>query len=315
VRAVRITGPGRVEVVTAPAPAAAAGEVVVDVTWAAVCNTDRRLAARGTTAAVPGHEVAGELAGTPVGIHPDTGCGRCPACRDGRTNRCPAKVAIGIDRDGGLAGRVSVPEAHVVALDGVDPAVAPLLEPLACAVHAERRLPDAGETAVVVGAGAMGVLVMWVLQATGRRVAVRQRSAARAALAAELGADAVFGPDEEVPGGPPAAVVVTAPGADALAWALGAVADGGTVHAFAGSPGGALVDVNVVHYRHLDLVGGTGSGLADYRLAVELVRSGAVPLARLPRATTDLDGAVAALTTASTGRPLRTMIELTGEDR
>lgn len=314
-RAVRITGPGRAEVVTAPAPVAAAGEVVVDVTWAAVCTTDRKNAARGALAAVPGHEVAGELNGTPVGVHPDTGCGHCPACREGRTNRCPAKVSIGIDRDGGLAGRVAVPEAHVVALDGVDPAVAPLLEPLACAVHAERRLGEGGKTAVVVGAGAMGVLTMWALQAAGRRVAVLQRSAARRAAAAELGADAVFGPGEEVPGGPPAAVVVTAPGADALTWALGAVADGGTVHAFAGTPGGALVDANTVHYRHLDLVGSTGSGLADYRRAVELVRSGAVPLARLPRTTTDLDGAVAALTTASTGSALRTMIELTGEDR
>lgn len=320
-RAVRVAGPGRAGIVTRPGPSAVSGEVVVDVTWAAVCNTDRKLVARGTTTVVPGHEVAGTLDGTPVGIHPDTGCGRCPACREGRTNRCPEKVSVGIDRDGGLAGRVAVPEHHVVPLDGVDPQVAPLLEPLACAVHAERRLPDRGDTAVVVGAGAMGILAMWALRAAGRRVAVRQRSPERRALATDLGADAVFGTEDELPevlGGPPTAVVVTAPGADPLGWALETVAEGGTVHAFAGSPCGALVDANDVHYRHLDLVGSTGSGLADYRRALELARSGAVPLHRLPRTTTDLDGAVAALTEPAgpAGRShLRTMIELTGDDR
>jgi threonine dehydrogenase-like Zn-dependent dehydrogenase len=317
-RAVRITAPGRAEVVSLPCPGAVPGEVVADVSWAAVCGTDRKLVARGATAAVPGHEVAGELAdGTAVGIHPDTGCGRCAQCRAGRTNRCPRKVSVGIDRDGGLAGRVRVPEAHVVPLDGVDPSVAPLLEPLACAVHAERRLPDGGDT-VVVGAGAMGIMVMWALQAAGRRVVVRQRSAARRVLAAELGATAVFGANDDLPevlAGPLASVVVTAPGADALAWALSTVAEGGTVHAFAGSPGGALIDANTVHYRHLDLVGSTGSGIADYRRALELVRSGAVPLHRLPRTATDLDGAVAALVAPPQGRHLRTVIELTGADR
>jgi L-iditol 2-dehydrogenase len=147
---------------------------------------------------------------------------------------------------------------------------------------------------------------------------VRQRSAERRALAAELGAAAVFGANDdlsEILAGPPASVVVTAPGADALTWALDTVAEGGTVHAFAGSPGGALVDANTVHYRHLDLVGSTGSGLADYRRAAELVRSGAVRLDRLPRTATDLDGAVGALAAPPRGRLLRTMIALTGADR
>lgn len=317
-RAVRIAAPGHAEVVSRPDPVAAEGEVVVDVAWAAICNTDRKLVARGSRV-TPGHEVGGTLPdGTRVGVHPDTGCGRCPWCRDGRTNRCPERRSIGIDRDGGLAGRVAVPIAHAVPLDGVPLEVSPLLEPLACAVHAERRLTDAGDTAVVVGAGAMGIVVMWALRAAGRRVVVVQRSETRRDLAAHLGADAAIGPDDDPRSsleGPPSAVVVTAPGVGPLAWGLDVVADGGCVHAFAGTPGGAAVDANVVHYRHLDLVGSTGSGLADYRRAVELVRSGAVPLDRLPRHTTDLDGAVEALTTPSAGDRLRTMVELTGDDR
>ncbi|MFM7718743.1 MAG: hypothetical protein ACKO8G_04515, partial [Actinomycetota bacterium] len=48
------------------------------------------------------------------------------------------------------------------------------------------------------------------------------------------------------------------------------------------TPGGAGVDANAIHYRHLALVGSTGSTIADYRRALDLARSGAVPLDRLP---------------------------------
>jgi L-iditol 2-dehydrogenase len=82
---------------------------------------------------------------------------------------------------------------------------------------------------------------------------------------------------------------VTAPGSEPLLWALEEVAVGGVVHAFAGTPGGAPVDANIAHYRHLTLVGSTGSALSDYRRAVELVSSGELPLEELPRATVPLE--------------------------
>ncbi|MFC7404110.1 alcohol dehydrogenase catalytic domain-containing protein [Georgenia alba] len=314
-RAVRITGPGTVEIAELDRPGQVAGEVLVEVACAAICSTDRKLVARGQLVGrVPGHEVAGRLAdGTPVGVHPDTGCGRCAACRRGQTNLCPDKQAVGIDRDGGLAQAVAVPAAHAVPLDGVPLAVAPLLEPLACCVHAVRRAGAFDGPALVVGAGAMGLLLMWVLQAEGHRVAVCQRSPDRRARAAQLGADAVLGPDDDVVaslGEPPAAVFVTAPGAEALTWALERVATAGVVHAFAGSPGGASVDANLVHYRHLTLVGSTGSGLVDYAAAAELVRRGTVDLARLPVRRTDLAGASGAVTVPEPGSALRTVVDL-----
>jgi L-iditol 2-dehydrogenase len=164
--------------------------------------------------------------------------------------------------------------------------LAPLVEPLACCLHAVSMLEVRdGDTAVVVGAGSLGILGMWALQAAGVRVAVMQRSEARRLLAAELGADAVLGPDEDPGrslGRSPRVALVTAPGADALVWALERVAVGGRVHAFAGTPGGAPVDANVVHYRHLALVGSTGSTVEDYRRGLEMARSGSIPLGRLP---------------------------------
>jgi len=294
-RAVRIDGPGRVATLDVSEPEAAPGDVIVRVHAAAICATDRRLAWVGTpTPRIPGHEIAGVLEdGTAVGVQPNVGCGRCRSCALGLENRCPDHVDIGIQRDGGLAERIAVPEGHVVPLDGFPMDLAPSIEPLACCLHAVAMLSvDGDEVAVVVGAGTLGVIGMWALQASGARVAVVQRSEARRRLAAELGADAVLGPADDVAsalGSPPRAALVTAPGVEALAWAIEHVEVGGRVHAFAGTPGGAPIDANVVHYRHLRLMGSTGSTVVDYGHARDLARSGTIPLERLPSRTVALD--------------------------
>jgi L-iditol 2-dehydrogenase len=294
-RAVRIDGPRRVATLDVPEPEAAPGEVTVRVRAAAICATDRRLANAGTPEPrIPGHEVAGVLEdGTAVGVQPNVGCGRCTSCALGLENRCPDHVDIGIQRDGGLAELIVVPDGHVVPLDGFPFELAPSIEPLACCLHAVGMLDVAeGNLAVVVGAGTLGIIGMWALQAAGARVAVVQRSEARRHLAAELGADAVLEPGDDVAaalGALPAAALVTAPGIEALSWAIDQVDVGGRVHAFAGTPGGAPVDANLVHYRHLRLVGSTGSTVEDYRRARDLARSGAVPLDRMPSRTVALN--------------------------
>jgi len=294
-RAVRIEGPRRVAVLDVREPEATAGEVAVRVRAAAICATDRRLATHGTPAPrIPGHEVAGVLEdGTAVGVQPNVGCGRCRSCALGLENRCPDHVDIGIQRDGGLAEWIVVPERHAVPLDGFPFDLAPSIEPLACCLHAVAMLDVAGdEAAVVVGAGTLGIIGMWALRAAGARVAVVQRSETRRRLAAELGADAALGPRDDIAatlGSRPSVALVTAPGVEALSWAVEHVDVGGRVHAFAGSPGGAHIDANVVHYRHLRLMGSTGSTVDDYRRARDLARSGSVPLERLPSRTVSLE--------------------------
>jgi L-iditol 2-dehydrogenase len=318
VKAVRATAPGLVELVDVPEPTNGPGEVLVEVAAAALCATDRKLAARGSPQPrIPGHEISGWLEdGTPVGIHPDIGCGRCSLCRVGLENRCLDRISIGLDRDGGLAERLSVPAPHVLPLEDLELSLSPLLEPLACCLHAVDLLGVRdGDTAVVVGAGSMGILCMWALQAGGARVAVSQRSLERRVLAGELGAQAVLAPEDtaaDVLGGPPRLAIVTAPGGAALEWALEQVAVGGIVHAFAGTPEGAPVDANVIHYRHLTLVGSTGSRLADYERARELVRSRRIDLARLPRSTISLEEAPDALLRDPPPLELKVIVDVRG---
>ena len=300
-KAVRVLAPGSIELAELPIPSPSAGEALVRVRAAALCATDRKVAAGGTARPlVPGHEVVGTLPeGGLVGVHPDIGCGQCAVCTAGFENRCADRVSIGLDRDGGLAEWLVAPRAHLVPIDGIPTHVASALEPLACCLHATSLLDvRPGDVAVVVGAGAMGILSVWALQAAGATVAVFQRSEPRRRLARELGPDAVLGPGEhvvDVLGRAPRLAIVTAPGAESLRWALEEVEVGGVVHAFAGTPGGAEVDANLVHYRHLSLVGSTGSRLADYELARDLVADGTIDLARLPTHVVGLEEAPAAL--------------------
>lgn len=287
-RAVRVFAPGRVDLVDVDPPQPGSDEVLVEVAAAGICGTDRRLVARGSDPPrILGHEAVGVLEdGTPVGIQPDVGCGTCLPCREGFENRCPDRQAIGLTRDGGMAEQVAVPAHHAVPLEGVPLDLGPLLEPLGCCVHAVSMLdPAEGTPAMVVGAGPMGVMAMWVLQARGCRVVMVQRSPERRELAAELGADAVAAPDgdpAEALEAAPQVAVVTAPTSEALTRALEQVALGGRVHAFAGMTDGGDIDANTVHYRHLTLLGSTGSRLSDYRAARDLAAGGEVPLARLP---------------------------------
>lgn len=315
-KAVSIGSPGRADLTERPPPRPGRGELLVDVTYAAVCSTDRKMVRRGEPRGrIPGHEVVGRLDdGQVVGIHPDTGCGECVQCVGGETIRCPQRQAIGIDLDGGFAEQLVVPEAHAVAVDDIAEPLIPLLEPLACTLHAARRLgAQPGESAVVVGAGAMGILAMWALQSLGLEVHVCQRSERRRAQAADLGAHGAMGPDDDpvrLIGVAPQVILVTAPGREPLDWALRHAAEGGRVHAFAGSPQPVTVDVNVVHYRHLTLVGGTGSGLSDYRRGLNLVRDGAIDLARLPRSRIKFDALPEALTGPPEGDALRSVVRI-----
>lgn len=281
-------GPGEVRIAELPVPAPAPGEILIRVAFSGICATDHKLAARGFEAPrVLGHEIGGWLEDeTAVGVHPEVGCGQCERCRAGFENRCASRVSIGIDRDGGLTEYVTVPERNIVPLGSLSLRQAPLLEPLACALHAVEVLRvESDEAALVVGAGTMGLLAMLALLSRGARVAVSQRSPLRRHLASELGADVVIGPGEDpspLLGEPPAVVIVTAPTSQALTYALDVVAIGGRVHAFAGIPGGGEIDANVIHYRHLALTGSTGSRLGDYHRALELGGSGQIALSRFP---------------------------------
>ena len=209
-RAYRLLGVGRAEVMDVRQPEPKPDELLLRVLAAGVCRTDLSLLRSPGDVELPvtlGHEIVGEVVAAggavenkPLGVlgavYELIGCGICPACRRGEDNLCRARSpeVPGITRDGGMAEFVSVPARNVVEVDALDPvAAAPLTDAGMTALHAVERgrmLLAPPATAVVTGIGGLGHLAVQFLRAlTDARVIALDVDPSRLALAAELGAD------------------------------------------------------------------------------------------------------------------------------
>ena len=142
-----------------PVPEPAEGEVLIRVGAAGICGSDiPRIFDTGAhrMPLIPGHEFSGEVVktgecvtglwvGKRVGIFPLIPCRQCGQCKAGRYELCRNYDYIGSRRDGAFAEYVTVPAANLIELpDNVSFEEAAMLEPMAVAVHAIRRVMDIG---------------------------------------------------------------------------------------------------------------------------------------------------------------------------
>lgn len=162
-------------------PILAENEVLVAVKAVGICGSDvPRIYQTGAHKhpLIPGHEFSGEVvavgAGADekwlykrVGIFPLIPCKDCLPCRNKQYEMCRNYNYLGSRRDGGFAEYVAVPEANLIELpDNVGFEEAAMLEPMAVAVHAMRRIEvDESDMVVVCGLGTIGMLlVMFLLE-------------------------------------------------------------------------------------------------------------------------------------------------------
>lgn len=217
-------GDVRVEEVPPP-PRPGPGEVQLQVSWCGICGTDLEEWRSGplfipaaaphpvTGAQAPlilGHEFTGVVAAAGDGVtEPRVGqrvaadtivyCGTCYWCRRGEVTRCPVLGALGLHGDGGLAEFCNAPARMCLQVPGtVADDEAALAEPLAVAVRALRLGGlRPGERVTVVGAGAVGLMVVQAAAAFGAEtVAVIESLPQRQALALRLGADRTVAADD-----------------------------------------------------------------------------------------------------------------------
>ncbi len=194
-----LVAPDQFAIERRPLVEAGAGEVAVDVGWVGLCGTDLHIVEgshpRASFPLVLGHELVGTVrtggsADRLVVVDPLIACGRCAACALGARHVCANLRLIGIDRDGGLGGRVVVDPDRLHAVpDGLDPVVAALAEPLAVAVHATRRAAvGPGDRVVVMGAGPIGLLLALAARRAGAAtILIGEPAPARRAIAAAVG--------------------------------------------------------------------------------------------------------------------------------
>jgi 2-desacetyl-2-hydroxyethyl bacteriochlorophyllide A dehydrogenase len=290
VRAIVVEEPGRGAALrTVPDPSPAPGELVVAVHGCGICGTDRHLLEDGLPTAsyplIPGHEPWGEVVaagadaevavGELVAVDPSLHCGTCRRCRRGQGNLCERWGAIGGTRAGAWADYVSLPAANAHVLgDGFPLECASIVEPVACGLRGVQQLrPAAGESALVVGGGTMGLVLALLLDLRDvGPITIAERDPARRALAPRLAGLESCGPDEL--GEREWDNVIDATGSSqAIAESLERVAHGGTFLVFGVTPPGATVDISPfrIYQRELTIVGSMAI-LGTFAAAVDVVR-------------------------------------------
>ncbi len=165
-----------------PAPPAA-DEMLLSVDACGLCGSDMHayhgLDARRVPPLVLGHEACGvvqngDRQGERVIVNPLITCGHCQECVSGRSNLCAARELVGMRIAGAFADQVVLPARNALTMPADMGIIeASLTEPTAVGVHsvvlAERVLhrPVSEARALVLGAGAIGVLTALVLKSKG----------------------------------------------------------------------------------------------------------------------------------------------------
>ena len=212
-RAVYMNGKLHFEYGELELPRAAPGEVVVRVEYVGICGSDVHFYRTGMIGPRPivgrqilGHECAGTVAevgagvtalsvGDRVALEPGEPCGSCEYCKQGRYNLCPqVKFLSSNPYQGAMRDYMSYPAHLAFKLpDNVSTLEGALVEPLAVGLHAARQGGvQLGDTAVILGAGCIGLTTLLACKAMGAsRVIVTDIFEKRLEVARRLGADEV----------------------------------------------------------------------------------------------------------------------------
>jgi L-iditol 2-dehydrogenase len=279
---------------------------VLAIAAAASCHTDVKSVLRGHPSLGPyparlGHEFAGVIdqvgAGAPFAVGEavfcanSAPCGACRQCRRGRDSLCGDLLYL----TGGFAEKILVPERVVrtnLHRTDLPLALAPLAEPLACAVHA-LDVVEVPETVTILGAGSLGCMLAALVAARGvaplvldphpERLAVAERFGARTALATKTAADVARGRAD---------LVIEAVGRpEAWELAVQMAEPGGTVNLFGGCARDRTFTVPTarVHYEEVRLLGTYHHAPRYIAQALEILARGDHPWADLLGPTITLD--------------------------
>ncbi len=206
-------GAGRMECVELPVPEPRAGEVLIRVRTVGICGSDINRVVERTDrwdSVVLGHELAGEVAalgpgsdagGLAVGERV-TAAPLVPNAASSWSQRGLYSLGddygfVGSRAHGAMAEYVAVPRSNVLALPpGLSFELGALIEPVTVCLHPLLRLGNLlGASAIVTGAGAIGLLALQALKAMGARtVIVSDVVEAKLAAARSLGADTTVNP-------------------------------------------------------------------------------------------------------------------------
>ncbi len=183
------------QIEVADPPALGPGEALVRVHRVGICGTD----VSGylgkmpffSYPRIPGHELGVEVLAVGKGVtnvkpgdrcavEPYLNCQKCYACRRGFTNCCEHNQTLGVMCDGGLTERMNLPARKLHLANRLTAEQCALVETLAIGCHAVNRAnPQAGQHALIIGAGPIGLSALEFVKLSGARPIVMDISEAR----------------------------------------------------------------------------------------------------------------------------------------
>jgi NADPH:quinone reductase-like Zn-dependent oxidoreductase len=296
-------GPEVVRLADVPMPEPAAGEVRIRVRAAALNHLDlwvrRGIGIETTMPHIGGSDVAGVIdavgeggvqleTGTPVVVNPALWCGRCEFCGRGEHSECIAFRILGEHTDGGFAEYVVAPAANVYALPAgfsfETAAALPVSYQTAWRALLSRARLRPGEDVLVIGAsGGTAIAAIQIAKLVGARVFAVTRGTANVEKVQGLGADLVFdraavdfsrevffatqrrGVD----------VVVENVGEPTWGGSMRALAHGGRLVTYGATAGAqAMVDLRVVFWKQLQIVGSTMASRSEFEAMLRVAFRG-----------------------------------------
>ena len=286
-------------------PSLEAGHALVRVHHVALCGTDLHIWEDDYPTELPivqGHEFSGVVeaigdnsanitVGDRVAVSPVTYCGQCQPCRLGRPNVCRSIGCIGCYSDGALVELLSVPVDKLCPVpDGLPLEIAAMGEPASIAMQAVNRgRATAGETALVLGSGPIGLLAALYLADLGVQVIAADTEPDRLELASAFGAaeTLLVDPSKPFPDGGQSArldaltdgngpiLVIEATGVpSSLENAIRLVAGAGRIVQVGISPRAVTLSMKDIPFKELDIMGSRNS--------LNLIPDGLALLARHP---------------------------------
>ena len=218
-KAVKIVGQEKIEVVETPVPEVGPNDALVRLKATALCRSDL-YRYHGTTCFdddsantnfTPGHEPCGIVEkvgdkvtnvkpGDRVGLFMFVGCGECEYCLRGDEMLCKQFGCIGFQRDGAHADYIVLPGANCLKIpDEMSFVAASLLTDVGGGLYTACRNLDVkgGKYVVIVGAGPMGCGGVMMAKAFGGKVIIVDVDSGRLDFARGIGADYAINPKEE----------------------------------------------------------------------------------------------------------------------
>jgi 2-desacetyl-2-hydroxyethyl bacteriochlorophyllide A dehydrogenase len=305
-----------------PDPVLDPGEVLLKVEATGICGSDMHAYHGHDPRRIPplilGHEVAGTIASGPqkgwhAVINPLITCGHCAYCDTGFSNLCDKRELIGMRLEGAYAEYVKIPEKNLVILpDTLNFVQASLAEPTATALHAlnlariKSSRPLAESKVLVIGGGAIGMLVALLLRGYGcRDILLAETNDLRGQSASEHTGCQIFNPitDPAVRNDSFDLVIDCVGGGKTRELAMSAVKTGGTVVHIGLMDSRDGLDIRKLTLFEITLIGVYCYTAADVRAAVKAIDTGLLgdlswietrPLSQGAQAFSDLDKGLSA---------------------